>query len=112
MGMEPSSVSSEAQGTQQGPPTNAAAGGRARTACLIVLASLLLLAAADVRADVVVVAGAASTLEALDAGAVARIFLGKTETAPGGGRVVPVDQPEGAAARDEFYRQEGEAGKS
>lgn len=65
----------------------------------------LVLTTAAARADVVVVAGAASPLEALGAEEVARIFLGKTESTATGTLVVAVDQPEGAPVRDEFYRQ-------
>ena len=31
------------------------------------------------------------------------IFLGKKKTLPDGGKVTPIDQPEGSAARKEFY---------
>ena len=71
----------------------------------MLLASLLALQLPSARADVVVVVGAGSPIAALSADDIARIFLGKTETATDGGRVVPVDAPEGTAAREEFYRQ-------
>jgi hypothetical protein len=69
------------------------------------LAILLALTAADARADVVVIADAASPVAALGAEEVARIFLGKSETTVSGVRVIAIDQPEGSAVRDEFYRQ-------
>jgi ABC-type phosphate transport system substrate-binding protein len=71
----------------------------------MLLACLLALAAASARADVVVVVGAGSPIAALSADDIARIFLGKTETTSDGGRVVPVDAPEGTAVREAFYRQ-------
>jgi ABC-type phosphate transport system substrate-binding protein len=70
----------------------------------LTLAIALALATLGARADVVVVMGAASPVELLSADDVANIFLGKTETTASGARVVPIDQPEGAAARDAFYR--------
>ncbi len=69
------------------------------------LVLLLALRSAAARADVVVIAGAASPLELRDAAEVARIFLGKSEVTAGGALVVALDQPEGAPARTEFYRQ-------
>ena len=70
---------------------------------LVMLA--LVLATAGARADTVVVAGAASPIQTLGSDEVARIFLGKAETTASGVRVLAIDQPEGAQARDEFYRQ-------
>lgn len=34
---------------------------------------------------------------------VSEIYLGKVDSFPGGGGVIPVDQPEGRSIRDEFY---------
>ncbi|MCX7193662.1 MAG: phosphate ABC transporter substrate-binding protein [Proteobacteria bacterium] len=64
---------------------------------------ILLLTSFAASADVVVVVSAKSTVTHLTAEQAARIFLGKSNTFPDGGNVVPVDQPEGAAIRDEFY---------
>jgi ABC-type phosphate transport system substrate-binding protein len=54
-------------------------------------------------ADVVVVVSARSQVTRLSSDHIAKIFLGKINTYPGGGNAVPVDQPEGSVARDEFY---------
>jgi ABC-type phosphate transport system substrate-binding protein len=54
-------------------------------------------------ADVVVVVSARSSVTRLNADHIAKIFLGKINTYPGGGNAVPFDQPEGSVARDEFY---------
>lgn len=58
---------------------------------------------ASASADVVVVVSARSSVTHLGQDHVAKIFLGKINTYPGGGNAVPVDQPEGSVARDEFY---------
>ena len=71
----------------------------------LILAIGLALAVCGARADVVVVAGAASPVGSLGAEEVARIFLGKTETTATGARVIAIDQPDGSPARAEFYRQ-------
>ena len=62
-----------------------------------------LLCTATVQADVVVVVSARSPVTHLSADHVAKIFLGKINTYPGGGNAAPLDQPEGSATRDEFY---------
>jgi ABC-type phosphate transport system substrate-binding protein len=54
-------------------------------------------------ADVVVVVSARSSVTRLNADHIAKIFLGKINTYPSGGNAVPLDQPEGSVARDEFY---------
>lgn len=54
-------------------------------------------------ADVVMVVAAESPVTALDAGEVADIFLGRALRFPDGELAVPIDQPEGSAARDAFY---------
>ncbi|NUT68360.1 phosphate ABC transporter substrate-binding protein [Pseudomonas corrugata] len=54
-------------------------------------------------ADVVVVVSTASPVKALASSQVANIFLGKASRFPEGEQAMPVDQPEGAAVRDEFY---------
>jgi len=70
-------------------------------AILLFLAASML--AANASADVVVVISARSTVTHLTAEQITRIFLGKTETFPNGGKAVPIDQAEGNAIRDEFY---------
>ena len=59
--------------------------------------------AAGACADVVVVVSAKSEITHLTAEQVTKIFLDKTDTFPDGSNVVPVDQNEGSAIRDEFY---------
>lgn len=54
-------------------------------------------------ADVVAVVSSASTVTALSKTQVSDIFLGKVSRFPNGTQAVPIDQPEGSAARDEFY---------
>lgn len=61
-------------------------------------------------ADVVAVVSAKSQVTNLNKDQVVNIFLGKTTLLPNGEQVVPIDQPEGSAARDEFYARF--AGKS
>jgi ABC-type phosphate transport system substrate-binding protein len=56
-------------------------------------------------ADVVVVVSAKSTATALSADQASEIFLGRATTLPGAGAVVPIDQSEGSAARDVFYKK-------
>lgn len=58
---------------------------------------------ANAYADVVVVVSAKCAVSHLSAEQTGRIFLGKVNTFPGGGHVLPLDQPEGAPIRDEFY---------
>lgn len=54
--------------------------------------------------DIVVIASSESGIENLTRTEVADIFLGKVSRFPGGAIAVPLDQPEGSAAREEFYR--------
>lgn len=61
-------------------------------------------------ADVVAVVSAKNAVTALSKNQVMDIFLGKTSRFPDGSPAVPIDQVEGAAARDAFYA--GFAGKS
>jgi ABC-type phosphate transport system substrate-binding protein len=56
-----------------------------------------------VAADVVAVVSSRSSVTALNPNQVADIFLGKADRFPDGGQAVPIDQPEGSAARDAFY---------
>lgn len=69
----------------------------------VVLAALAFAASSALAADVVVVAPASSPAGAITAAQAADIFLGKNSNLPGVGKVVVVDQAEGAAAREEFY---------
>lgn len=59
--------------------------------------------AASAYADVVVVVSAKSAISSLTSEQATKIFLGKTETFPGGGNAIPIDQTEGNSVRDEFY---------
>lgn len=69
------------------------------------LGAALSLAALPAFAEVVVVVSAKSAATALTAEQASDIFLGRSSTIPGGGPAVPVDQSEGAAARDLFYQK-------
>lgn len=54
-------------------------------------------------ADVVAVVSSKSSVTALSRNQVVDIFLGKASRFPDGEQAIPIDQREGAAARDEFY---------
>ncbi|WP_053213851.1 substrate-binding domain-containing protein [Pseudomonas sp. Q12-87] len=70
----------------------------------VAVAGLLLCgASAAAEADIVVVVANSSPVKVLTRSQVADIFLGKVNRFPDGGQATPVDQPEGAATRDEFY---------
>jgi ABC-type phosphate transport system substrate-binding protein len=71
-----------------------------RRGILAILCGLVVNAAA---AEVVVVVSAKNPISAMGADQVANIFLGKTMTYPNGDVVIPVEQSEGAAARQEFH---------
>jgi ABC-type phosphate transport system substrate-binding protein len=60
------------------------------------------MATADV-VVVVVVVSAKSSVAPLSKNQIVDIFLGKTSHFPDGSQAIPIDQAEGAAARDEFY---------
>jgi ABC-type phosphate transport system substrate-binding protein len=60
--------------------------------------------------EIVAVVSAESEITKLTTDEVVDIFLGKLRRLPGGGRPVPLDQPESSAARDQFYQRF--AGKS
>jgi ABC-type phosphate transport system substrate-binding protein len=60
--------------------------------------------------EIVVIVSQQSTVTALTRDQVADIFLGKASRLPGGTKAVPLDQPEGSALRESFYREY--AGKS
>jgi ABC-type phosphate transport system substrate-binding protein len=53
--------------------------------------------------DVVAVVSARSQVTVLNKNQAADIFLGKTTHFPDGSPALPLDQPEGSTARDEFY---------
>ncbi|CAH0283862.1 phosphate ABC transporter substrate-binding protein [Pseudomonas mediterranea] len=72
------------------------------TGCAVTVV-VLYAASTLVMADVVVIVSTASPVKALASNQVANIFLGKTSRFPEGGQAIPIDQPEGSAARDEFY---------
>jgi ABC-type phosphate transport system substrate-binding protein len=55
------------------------------------------------QAEVVVVVSAKSTVAPLNKQQVSDIFLGKASAFPDGKPAVPLDQAEGATARDEFH---------
>ncbi|PQO98713.1 phosphate ABC transporter substrate-binding protein [Massilia phosphatilytica] len=54
-------------------------------------------------AEVVVVVSAKNPTSSLTAEQASDLFLGEVATFPSGGQAVPVDQADGAHARDEFY---------
>jgi ABC-type phosphate transport system substrate-binding protein len=68
-----------------------------------VIALALSLATDAVIADVVAVISAKSPVNVLSKNQVADIFLGRLSRFPDGSQAVPIDQAEGAVARDEFY---------
>lgn len=61
-------------------------------------------------AEVVAVVSARSPINLLTQAQIADLFLGRLTRLPDGTVAVPLDQPEGSAARDEFYLRM--AGKS
>lgn len=69
------------------------------------LAAILAAASATASAEVVVVVSAKSAATALTEEQAADIFLGRSNTLPGAGAAVPIDQTEGSAVRDEFYQK-------
>jgi len=71
---------------------------------ILLLSSLVLtLSASGATADVVTIVSAQTPLANLGADQVASIFLGKSSTSSDGTRLVPINQPEGSPARDEFH---------
>lgn len=54
-------------------------------------------------AEIVVIVSAKSAATALTEEQAADVFLGKSNTLPGGGQAVPVDQSESSAVREQFY---------
>jgi len=69
----------------------------------ILIASLLATLALPAAAELVVIVNPKNASASMTADQVAQVFLGRASTFPGGGTAVPVDQKEGAGARDEFY---------
>ncbi|MET0279785.1 MAG: phosphate ABC transporter substrate-binding protein [Steroidobacteraceae bacterium] len=67
------------------------------------LLAALCLAAPPSRPEVVVVVAHNSPIRDLSDREIADVFLGKLSRLPGVGAVVPLDQMEGGAARNEFY---------
>ncbi|HEY6132300.1 MAG TPA: phosphate ABC transporter substrate-binding protein, partial [Halioglobus sp.] len=53
-------------------------------------------------AEVAVIVHPSSAVTSLSEDDIARLFLGKAKSFPGGGAAVPVNQTEGSAARDKF----------
>jgi ABC-type phosphate transport system substrate-binding protein len=68
------------------------------------------LAIGPARADVVAVVSPKSAVTTLTKAQLTDIFLGKANRFPNGAPAVPIDQPEGSLARNEFYARF--AGKS
>jgi ABC-type phosphate transport system substrate-binding protein len=72
--------------------------------CTLVVA-LLASACLAASAEVIVVVSAKSPATTLTQDQAADIFLGRSNSLPGAGTAVPIDQAEGAAIRDEFYQK-------
>jgi ABC-type phosphate transport system substrate-binding protein len=53
-------------------------------------------------AEVAVIVHPSSTISSLSEDDIARLFLGKAKSFPGGGAAIPVNQLEGSAVRDKF----------
>lgn len=65
--------------------------------------AVLLLFSVWVYADPVVVVSAVSPVDALSREQVADIFMGRTNSVPGGGGITLLDQPENSTIREDFY---------
>lgn len=74
------------------------------------LLSICCAGASVARAEIVAVVAANSPLGTLTQAQIADVFLGRLTRLPDGTPAIPLDQPEGSSARDEFY--ERVAGKS
>ncbi len=70
---------------------------------LSIASFVLFLASSQACAEIVVIVSAKNPVTTLSAEQVSDIFLGKVWIFPSGMRAVPVDQAEGARARDAFY---------
>lgn len=67
------------------------------------LAFILVLTAANIAsAEVAVIVHPSAGVDSLTEDDVARLFLGKAKSFPGGAQAVPINQNEGSAARDKF----------
>ena len=66
---------------------------------------VLLVLSFDLRAELVVVAGAGSQPVSLNKNQVRDVFLGRSIFLPNGSRAVLVDQPEASPLREEFYQK-------
>ncbi|MFP5390878.1 MAG: phosphate ABC transporter substrate-binding protein [Gammaproteobacteria bacterium] len=69
------------------------------------LAFALAQSAQAMAGDIAVVVAASSPAGAITAAQASDVFLGKNATLPGAGKMIPVDQAEGASAREEFYNK-------
>lgn len=69
------------------------------------LLAALFTASVAAHAEVVVVMASNSNISSLSQAQVSQIFLAKSLALPGGGSATPIDQDEGAAARNDFYSQ-------
>jgi ABC-type phosphate transport system substrate-binding protein len=74
--------------------------GRAR---LLLMGLGLSLASHTATPDVIAVVSSKSAITTLSKTQLADIFLGRVSRFPNGARVVPIDQAEDSAAREEFY---------
>jgi ABC-type phosphate transport system substrate-binding protein len=83
---------------------------RAKRTALAAVGLALLLASHMAGAQVVAVVSARSSVSSLSRSELTDIFLGRASRFPNGEPAVPIDLPEGSAARDEFYAKF--AGKS
>ncbi|HCS62963.1 MAG TPA: phosphate ABC transporter substrate-binding protein [Cellvibrio sp.] len=71
--------------------------------CIRLLAAALTLCVASFTwAEVAVIVHPSASFDSLTEDDVSRLFLGKSKSFPGGAQAVPVNQNEGAAARDKF----------
>lgn len=68
-----------------------------------ILLAALLATVGTAQAQVAVVVGAKSATASMTADQVAGIFLGKSNTLPGGSAAVAADLPESATVREQFY---------
>ncbi|MDV0440424.1 hypothetical protein [Xanthomonas sacchari] len=68
-------------------------------------AALALLFCTAAQAEVVVVMSSKSPVDSLSKDQVSQIFLAKSNALPGGAQATPIDQDEGAKAREEFYKK-------
>jgi ABC-type phosphate transport system substrate-binding protein len=72
---------------------------------LLALAALLGMVALPAAAEVVVVVSASSPITRLSVSEISDVFLGKLTRLPNGTTIVPLDQVEGSATREEFYQK-------